>query len=139
MNKPISRIASCVCLASMTSLLIACSTPPRPVEELTRARTMIEQAEQAGAQEFAGAELERAREQLRQANAAAEKKNEKDMDTARRMALQAASDAQLAAAKTRQAKAERAAQEVATGTQTLQQETDRAADQKEQQLQTPAQ
>lgn len=136
MFKPYFRIQSAACAIGAALLFGGCASPPRPVEELARARATIEQAEQAGAQQFAGADLERARDQLRQADAADKKK---DMEAARRMALQAASDAQLAAAKTRQAKAEQAEQEVAAGTQTLKQESDRAVEQKEQQLQTPPQ
>ena len=139
MNNTIKSFTAGACILGLASLMTACGTPPRPVEELTRARTLIEQAEQAGAQEFAGADLERAREKLRQADAAADKNKEKEMATARRLAQEAASDAEFAAATARKVKAEQAAQEVATSTQTLKQESSRAVEQKEQQLQAPAQ
>lgn len=98
----------------------------RPVEQLTRAGTMIDQAEQAGAQRFAAAELERAREKLRQANQAAE---ENDNEVARRLAVEATLDAELAMARASSADAERSAEEVRQGVETLRRESQRATTQ----------
>jgi hypothetical protein len=126
-----SRLASVICLTGATALLGACAdAPPRPVAELAQARTLVQQAEQGGAQQFAGAELERAREQIKLAEAAEQKEN---MEGARRLAVQAALDARLANVKTQQAKAEQAATELDASVETLRQESQRSAPQTEQQ------
>ncbi|MFO7275431.1 MAG: DUF4398 domain-containing protein [Pseudomonadota bacterium] len=95
----------------------------RPVEQLTRAGTMIDQAEQAGAQRFAAAELEQAREKLQRAQQAA---NENDNEVARRLAVEAALDAELATARAASADAERSAEEVRQGVDTLRRESERS-------------
>jgi poly-gamma-glutamate capsule biosynthesis protein CapA/YwtB (metallophosphatase superfamily) len=92
------------------------------VAEITRAQTLIEQAEKAGAQRYAAAELDQARNKLRLASAAADDgKN----DEARDRANEAAADAELAAARATSGEAEKAAAEVQRGTETLQREADR--------------
>jgi len=110
-------------IAAAIGLLSAgCATSPEPTAEITRARTLIEQAEKAGAQRYAAVQVDQARNKLRLAEAAAEKgKN----DEARARANEAAADAELAMARTTSGEAEKAAEEVQRSTETLQRETER--------------
>ncbi|HKZ73344.1 MAG TPA: DUF4398 domain-containing protein [Steroidobacteraceae bacterium] len=99
------------------------SNEPRPTEDLTRARVLIEQAGKAGAQQYASAELQSARDKLRRADTVVED----DTAEARRLAVEASLDAELAAAKTRSGKAKTAAEEVAASVATLREEAARGA------------
>ncbi len=111
-------IAACPAL-----FLTGCaSEAERPTEDMTRAATLISQAEKAGAQQYASAELQQARDHLSAANKAVEDGKE---DKAKRLAQQASVDAELANARTASGQAQRAAEEVSRGTNTLQQEADR--------------
>lgn len=94
----------------------------RPTAELTRARTLVDQAEQAGAQRYAAAELEQARDKLRQADAMAE---EGEAEEARQLAVEAALDAELATARTTSSEAQRAAREIERSVEVLRQEAGR--------------
>ena len=108
--------------AAVGILCAGCATTDRPVAEITRARTLIEQAEKAGAQQYAAAELDQARNKLRLASAAAEDgKN----DEARARANEAAADAELAQARATSGEAKKAADEVERGTDTLERESQR--------------
>ncbi len=89
---------------------------------MSRAKTLIEQAEQQGAQQFAGAELERARQKLSQADGAVKRG---DTAEAARLSLQAGVDAELAAAKTRSAQASKSADELDRSVESLRQEAAR--------------
>jgi hypothetical protein len=102
-----------------------CATQgPQPTEEMTRARTLIEQADRSGAQRYAAADLQRAHDELNSADRAnAEKKYEE----ARRYAEAAAADADVAAARAAAGEAQHAAQEVAQSNETLRQESGRGA------------
>ena len=94
----------------------------RPTAEISRARTLIQQAEKAGAQRYAAAELAQARDKLRLADAAAEDgKN----DEARARANEAAAGAELAQARATSGEARKAAEEVQQSTETLRREADR--------------
>jgi len=112
--------------AAVGLLCVGCaSQASRPVAEISRAQTLIEQAERAGAQQYAAVELDHARDKLRLASAAAEDgKN----DEARARANEAAADAELAQARTRSGEAKKAAEQVERGTETLRQEADRGQD-----------
>jgi hypothetical protein len=94
----------------------------RPTEDLTRASTLIEQADRAGGQRYAAAELQQAREKLSQANAAVE---DGDAELALRRAREAAADAELASARTASGEAQRAAEELHRSTETLRDEANR--------------
>ena len=98
--------------------------PERPTPQATRAQTLIDQAEKAGAQQYAAADLERARDKLQAANAALEKGKEEIAD---QYATEAAADAELATARTSSAQARKAAEEVKAGAQTLGEEAARKA------------
>jgi chromosome segregation ATPase len=99
-----------------------CASAQQPAPQVTRAQTLIEQAEKAGAQEYAAADLERARDKLQAANAAAEKGKE---EIAAQYAAQAVVDAELATARASSGQARKAADEVHAGAQTLSDEATR--------------
>src|ERR1700691_6252285 len=112
-------------VAAAATLLVApasCSSGPKPTAELTEAHTLVSQAEQSGAQQFASINLEAARSELRQADQDAA--GDKPV-LATRLAQEASVDAELALARTRSAKAEQALQEVNSGTATLRSESER--------------
>ncbi len=91
---------------------------------MTRARTVIEQADKAGAQRYAAADLQRAHDQLSNAEKAY---TEGKYDEARRYAQSAEADADVATARASDGEAQRAAREVVQGNETLRQESDRGA------------
>jgi len=111
-----------VAAALIGGVFAACASAPKPEAELARARTLVEQAEQSGAQRYAAADLDQARGKLQQADAASkEGKN----DEARRLAVEAGVDAQLAAARTSSGEAKKSADEVQRSVETLRQEANR--------------
>jgi hypothetical protein len=102
-----------------------CATQGRqPTEEMTRARALIEQADKAGAQRYAAADLQRAHDELSNAERAT---SEKKYDDARRYAQSATADADVASARASAGEAQRAAHEVVQGNETLRQESDRGS------------
>jgi hypothetical protein len=104
-------------------LLAGCATKvERPTEQLTRATTLIDQAERAGAQRYAAAELQQARDKV---NAAEKAATNGEGEVALRLATQAAADAELAAARTASGEAQRSAEELHRSTETLQEEANR--------------
>jgi membrane-bound lytic murein transglycosylase len=108
--------------AAIGLLSVGCASQPRADAEITRARTLIEQAEKAGAQRYAAVELDHARNKLRLADAAA---NDGKNQEARARANEAAADAELAMARTSSGEAKKAADEVQQSTETLRRETER--------------
>src|SRR5262245_17231449 len=84
--------------AALFSLLAAgcAGAPSRPTPQITRAQTLIEQAEKAGAQQYAPTDLDHARDRLSAANEAAEKGKQAIAD---QYASEAAADAELATAR----------------------------------------
>ena len=110
--------AALVCIAAC-----GCATQgPSPTEELTKARSMVQQADKGNAQRYAAADLQRAHDELNSADKAiAEKKN----DDALAFAQRAQVDADLANARGNSGEAQKAAQEVSQGTDTLRQESQR--------------
>lgn len=102
-----------------------CATEgPPPTAEVIRARTVIEQADRAGAQRYAAADLQRAHDELSNAEKA---NGERKYDEARRYAEAAEADADVATARASAGEAERAAHEVMQGNETLRQESDRGS------------
>ena len=101
------------------------SQGPQPTEELTRARTLVDQADKAQAQRYAAADLQRAHDELSQAEAA---NGQGHFDTARAAAQSAAVDADLAAARASAAEAQRAANELRQSNATLERQTEQAVD-----------
>ena len=105
-------------------LVVGCATaPPRTTEPLVQARSAIEQAERAGAGELAPEYLDAARAKLARADQDA--RSSGTLGRADRLAEEAQADAQLAGARARAKKAERAADEVGKGVDALKVETDR--------------
>jgi len=91
-----------------------CATQgPQPTEEMTRARTLIEQADRQGGQRYAAADLQRAHDELSNADKA---NADRKYDDARRYAEAAAADADVAAARAAAGEAQRAAHEVGRAT-----------------------
>jgi hypothetical protein len=97
-----------------------------PAAEISRARTLIEQAEKSGGQQYAATELQSARTKLQLADNVRDtrKGNKKDRGvTARQQAEEAAADAELAVALAARGEAEKSAGEVAAGTSALRRES----------------
>lgn len=110
-------------LMAVTALVAGCAgQPERPVAQLTRAATLIEQAERTGAARFAAADIEQARGKLGRAEAAAEEGNQ---EAALRLAKEAAVDAELAQARASAAEAKQAEEELRRSLQTLREEAGR--------------
>jgi hypothetical protein len=107
--------------AAVLAAAVSCASAPRPTADLIGARTLVSQAEQSGAQQFASADLEAARSELRQADLDAKDKPV----LALWRAQEASVDAELALARTRSVKAEQALREVESGTATLRSESER--------------
>jgi chromosome segregation ATPase len=107
------------------ALLGGCASQgPRPTEDLTRAKTLIEQADRAGAQRYAAAELDQARDRLKQAEDAADQGKQ---EIAQWRASEAAANAELAMARADNGEAHRAADELQKSIDTLRQEAERPA------------
>lgn len=107
----------------LCGLSAGCATQgPKPTEEMTRASTLVQQADKADAQRYAAADLQRAHDELNNADKA---NAEKKYDEARRYAEAAEADADVAQARGAAGEAARAAREVQEGNQTLRQETER--------------
>jgi hypothetical protein len=109
-------------VAAAVGLLCAGCASRQETPEITRARTLIEQAEKAGANQYAAKELDSARDHLRLASAANEHGKQ---DEARENANEAAADAELAQSRAASSTAKKAAEEVNRSTDTLERETER--------------
>jgi hypothetical protein len=108
------RIAA---LVAGISILAACaSTPPAPTASLAAARLAIGDAEKAGAGRYAAPELSEAREKLTAADSAVERKA---MPAAQRLAEQSRVQADLASAKSGEAKAAEVNAEMKQGNDAL--------------------
>ena len=117
------RIRTGLLLIALTGALVSgCASEPKPTEEMTRAKTLVETAEQRGAAQYAGVELEQARKKLGDAEVAS---NTGKQDVARRLAVEAGLDADLAAAKASAGQAEHSAAEIDASVETLRREAGR--------------
>jgi hypothetical protein len=101
-----------------------CATEgPKPNDELTKARTVVEQADKGGnAQRYAAADLQRAHDELSDAERLS---GQRKYDEARYFAQRAEVDADVAVARGNSAEAQKAAADVTRANSTLQQETQR--------------
>jgi hypothetical protein len=113
--------------AGMTAIIAAaalagCAASPDPKPEIESARTLVTQAEQSGAPEFASGEMQSARERLQMAEEA--DAAHKD-DDAQRYAAQAGVNAKLAMAKAAAAKADASAKESSRSVEALRDEANR--------------
>ena len=122
-----SRVAQLVLAnVALAALVAGCASgPPPATADLTRAHTSIEQAQQSGAQQYAAADLQAARDKTGEAEAAA---NKHDTVVAQRLATEAALDAQLATARAQSAKAQASAHELDESLNTLRKESARNSD-----------
>ncbi len=118
------RINSLSALALVACGISAgCATQgPIPTEQLTRARTLVEQADKADAQRYAPADLQRAHDELSSADKAV---SDHKYDDARRYAENAQVDADLASARASSGEAQHAAREVDRSIDSLRQESER--------------
>jgi hypothetical protein len=110
-------------VALLGTLAGGCATQgPQPTEEMTRARTLIQEADKSSAQRYAAADLQHAHDELAdadKANAAGK------YAEARSYAQSAEVDADLATARGASAEAQGAAREIQQSNATLRQEADR--------------
>ena len=116
------RQAGVAAAATLLIAAVSCSSGPKPNADLAEAHTLVSQAEQSGAQQYASINLEAARSELRQADQDAA--TDKPV-LATRLAQEASVDAELSLARTRSAKAEQALRQVDSGTATLRSESER--------------
>ncbi len=98
------------------------SAPPQLDSQIVKSQTSIDSAERSGAREYGAAALERARGNLKSAQAAVDRK---DYDSALRLAHEAELDAKLAAAQTDHQKAQQALDEIIESIETLRREITR--------------
>lgn len=106
------------CAAAAMALTGCASTEEhRQVAVVARAQTLVDQAEQSGAQQFAAADLEAARNKLQMAQ-----NKHTDDERAVRLAEESSADAQVAIARAHAAKAQQAQSQVNAGSETLRQE-----------------
>jgi hypothetical protein len=123
MSSPVSvmKHAASAAVAAAALATVSCAGSPKPTADLAGAHTLVAQAEQSGAQQYASADLEAARSELRQADQQA-----RDAPVlAMRLAQESSVDAQLALAHTRALKAEQSLRQINSGTATLQNESER--------------
>lgn len=110
-------------VVAIISLTSACSSVPEPVGEIASARAVVRSLADTEARTFAPVEADRARTKLQRAEAAFQAKN---FDEARRLAMEAEADAELARAKTSAIRANRAADELERSIRVLRSEIERA-------------
>lgn len=115
-----TRLVAALLAAGAIVVLGACASPgPPPTSELATARATIAQAESAGASQSAPVELLSARDNIAKAEAAVRAEKYED---ARRMAVKAEADAEVAVSKARAMKAENAVAEMNRSNDLLRQE-----------------
>jgi Domain of unknown function (DUF4398) len=115
--------ASAALLGAAVILSACATTPPPPSAEMTRAKAAIEQAQRAGAREYATEYLNASMEKLDLAEAASAKGNNA---SATRLVEESYADAHLAQISAQSAKSAKAAADVDKSIQTLQHEANRA-------------
>jgi uncharacterized lipoprotein len=118
----IRRLALPLAAGFACVLLAACSSTPEPKAEVAAGQAALEAAQTSGAREYAGAELEAARNKL---NLAQQASAQGDNDLARRLAEAAEADARLAQARASSVRARNAATQVERTLQALQDELQR--------------
>jgi hypothetical protein len=113
-------------IGTTCALLGACASEgPQPTAQLASARTLVAQADKSQAQRYAAADLQRAHDELSQAETA---DTQRKFNEARTLAESAAADADVAVARGQAGEAQRAAAEVEKSNATLQHESERAAE-----------
>lgn len=126
-ERPLTRAALlCAMLASAIFLGACASKPMAEPDSLAEARDAIARAEQSGGRQYAGGELDNAKQKLEMAEAAAD---EQQMGKAERLADEALVSARLVSARTRTAKAEEINQDMERGAEALTEEMRRKGEQ----------
>ncbi|WP_425260910.1 DUF4398 domain-containing protein [Rubrivivax sp. RP6-9] len=120
----VSRLLAASALAGAVALLGACASTPPPSSELAVSTAAVAHAAGAGAPEGAPAEMRSARDKLARAQAAS---SSGDHDLARRLALEATAEAQLAEALTEAVRARKAVAELNEADRVLREEMARKA------------
>ena len=121
------RLCLATGLTSAFLLVAACaSVPPAPAASLDAAKVAITAAEKADANQYAGAELGEARQKLTLAGSAVKVEN---MIAAEQFAEQSRVEAELALAKTQEAKAVAVNAELSRSAEALTEEMQRAGEQ----------
>ncbi|HEY6484483.1 MAG TPA: DUF4398 domain-containing protein [Steroidobacteraceae bacterium] len=115
------RLRTLVCLAGVLAAA-ACASTPAPTASLQAARAAISNAERAEAGRFAAGDLAEARTKLASADTAV---GEQKMLTAERLAQEARVEAELASARTTNAKAKAVNEEMMRSNGTLVEEMQR--------------
>ena len=110
--------------ALLCAVAVGCASEGvKPSDELTKAHTVVEQADKGGnAQRYAAADLQRAHDELSDAD---RYDAQKKYDEARYFAQRAEVDADVAVARGNSGEAQKAAADVAQSNNTLQQEPQR--------------
>lgn len=103
-------------------VIAGCASVPSPTEQIAVSKLAVSNAISAGGNEFAPADMRAAQNKL---DRAIQAMTTEDYQDAQLLAEQAQVDAQLAAAKARSAKAQKAADTVQKGSEVLRQEIDR--------------
>ena len=103
-------------------VLVSCASTKPPTQELARTEAVINQADQVGAEEYAPLEIREARKKLQQAR---ELESEEKYEEAKRMAIRAEVDAELAEAKTLSEKAQNAVKQLRESIKLLKEEIGR--------------
>lgn len=99
-----------------------CASTPAPTEQMAVSKSAIANAASAGGGEYAAVEMRIAQEKMDRADRAMDKK---DYEDARRLAVEAQSDARLAEKKAESAKAQKAASVTEDGNRVLREEMNR--------------
>lgn len=121
-----NRLLAALMVAATVLLLSACaSAPVAPESTLTSVRETIASAEQAGARQYAAAELDEAQQKLILAD---ESVTSEEFDKAERLAEEALVVAELALAQTELAKAQAINQQMRDSTDALIEEMQRAGE-----------
>jgi hypothetical protein len=122
MKSAFSILARFTASFTLGAILVGCASTPPATDNIARARTLVDQAASGGAQRYAAADLDRARDSLRKAVVANE---ENELELAARLADEAAVDAELALARAQSEEAAQAAAEIQRGVEALRRETQR--------------
>jgi acyl-CoA synthetase (AMP-forming)/AMP-acid ligase II len=109
-------------IALGAALMLGCASVPAPTEQIALSKAAVANAVSAGAPEFAAPDISSAQDKLARANLAMVAE---DYESARWLAEHAQVDAELAAAKARSAKAQKAAFAVQEDSRVLREELNR--------------
>lgn len=116
-----SNVLVILCLG-ISMVFVSCASSRPPVQEIAQSEAVINQADQVGAEEYAPLEIREARKKLQNAR---ELESQEKYEEARRMALRAEVDAELAEAKALSEKAQNAVQQLRESIRLLKEEIER--------------